>query len=240
MDYNHDGVAAHKAWFFGEDVIFCLGAGIRSDIDARIATTINQSLLRGPVTAEINGRQSSLALGESELEGVDWIEHDGWRYAFAQPASVRFSAGKRTGNWSQVFKNAATPAGDVSKDVFTLWLDHGAMPLAAEYAYAILPAGEKLAAPVLANSEAMQAVSFDDHRTAVIFWKPGKLSVAGVGEIESDHPCVLLVDSLHQRASVSDPTQSLSSLILNFAGHRQELQLPTGGQAGRAIEVILK
>jgi chondroitin AC lyase len=240
MDYDRDGVKAHKAWFFGEDFIFCLGSGISSEAEAPLATTINQSLLRGAVVAQSHGKQALLASGESDLHGVDWIEQDGWRYAFPDPASVRLSAASRTGNWSRVFQNASTPAGDVTRKVFTLWLDHGVKPSDASYAYAILPAGRALDAKVIENTDAVQAVSFDDHRAGVIFWKRGKVNIAGIGEIEADQACALLVDSSSGRMFVSDPTQTLASLVLDVEGARKEVQLPSNGDAGRSVEVGLK
>jgi chondroitin AC lyase len=240
MDYQRDGVKAHKAWFFGDNVIFCLGAGIQSDEDAPIATTINQCLLRGGFTTMAGGKQAHLSTGMAEFNTVDWIEQDGWRYAFPSPQQVRLNAKSRTGNWRRVFQNPATPPDDLSMDVFTLWIDHGVKPQGAEYEYAILPAGHALAARVLANSAAMQAVAFDDHRLAIVFWSSGKLSIGGGGEVQADQPCTVLLDTLAGRAMVSDPTQTLPSLTLTFGGEQKRVPLPSGGDAGRSMQVSWK
>jgi chondroitin AC lyase len=237
MDYDRDGVTAKKAWFFDGDVAVCLGAGIRSTGDKPIATTINQCLHRGTVAASAAGKKSVWPDGDQTVTAADWIEQDGLRYSFPAPVDVQASIGPRTGNWHHVYNNPGTPKADVKKDLFTLVFDHRVKPDGATYAYAVGPAGQMLLAKVLANTESAQAVSPDDHHTAIVFWKPGQLEIGNGLTIEVDQPCTLIVDAVTRHITISDPTHLLKSMTLTIGGTKKPVSFPIAGEAGRSIEI---
>ena len=90
----------------------CLPRGrhpVRGDLP--IATTINQCLLRGPVLLKAEWQRSNRARRPAPIPstGVEWLEHDGWRYAFPSPTYVQLRASAQTGTWSRVFRNPETP-----------------------------------------------------------------------------------------------------------------------------------
>jgi chondroitin AC lyase len=219
LDYRRDGVRARKAWFFHGDTIVCLGAGISG---TNLTTTVNQCLSRGPVRARVDGREVTCADGVLESGKVEWVEHDGTRYAFPKAQRVVISNRRQTGNWSRVYHSAAAPREDVTTPVFCLWVDHGRSPTNASYAYAIQPAGEE----VLVNNEQLQAVRFADGSVQAVFWEPGKLQ-----NIEVDQPSVVMLNGRCFR--VADPTQKLGELTVTLDGKPKRVTLA----GGRSSEV---
>lgn len=241
LDYARDGVVARKAWFFGPQAILCLGAGIRSSGTEMVATTLNQCLRRGPVIVKQAGREPRPFDGpDAVLPAVEWVEHDGWRYSFPAPASVHVSAAARTGNWQRVFTNPHTPREDVTKQVFTLWLEQPTAAGPSTYAYGVRPAGvaghPRTPPHLIANSADLQAVVFGDGNTAAVFWAPGEIVAGNGSRVAVDRPCLLISDR-DGRLFIADPTERLTGLTVTVDGRRHDVPLPSGGEAGRSVEV---
>lgn len=265
LDYARDGVDARKAWFFGRDAIVCLGADIRSTGTAPVVTTVNQCRLRGPVLVKRAGaKPAALAGGERVLSGVEWVEHDGWRYTFLAPTTVHLATGPRTGNWARVFRNPDTPRADVTEQVFSLWLDHRA-GAPRSYAYVITPAATAgAAAPtpsrpvrsqtmpsrrektdrapatfplVEANTPPRQVVQLEPGVSAAVFWSAGGQRLDATLRVTVDAPCVVIADQKAQRLFVADPTQRLTELNVTVNGVGRRVMLPQGGEAGRSVQV---
>jgi chondroitin AC lyase len=236
LDFARDGVAAKKAWFFTDNGVVCLGHAITAPAGTTVATTINQVRLRGPVTAKRASQPvATLATGEETLAGVEWIEHDGWRYSFLEPAAVHVRIGPRTGNWHRVFDNPETPRADVTENLFTLWIDHGVGPTGGSYAYAVTRAGEPGLTQVVVNSPERQVVRLAPDQSGLVFWTAGAAAIGGSGEAAADSPCVVL--TCGSGAVVADPTQRITALGLTIDGVRRDVALPQGGDAGRSVAV---
>jgi chondroitin AC lyase len=91
MDLERGALAAKKAWFFFDDVIVCLGAGITCTSDNPVVTTINQCHAKGSdavqyagariqsATKPQTGRWSDFGSGSDQPVTLDvftaWIEH---------------------------------------------------------------------------------------------------------------------------------------------------------------------
>ena len=244
LDYNREGVAGKKSWFMFGNRVVCLGAGLRAQSETALITGIDQCLLRGSVTiADVRGTHT---LSEMEASHPAWVFHNGVGYIFPGSQNVTIRATPQHGLWRDIY--AWGPVGSTTRDVFTLWLDHGTHPGAAEYAYMILPAGSaqqmaSLAADtkfkILCNTPARQAVT-DDTAAMAIFYVPGAQELAGA-RIEVDHPCALIVrkQDTGVRAYVSDPTQKLSSLQIKVNGGLIPVTLPPGALAGSSVEVAI-
>lgn len=239
LDYARDGVEAHKAWFLSDDLVVCLGTAIRGTVDARVATTIDQSLLRGPVRILRGTTWEDAEGGERDLtEEVGAVEHDGWRITLLEPTALRVASGPVTGNWHRVFNNPEAPTADVTKDVFTLWIDHGSTPHGGKYAYVVSPKeGPDVASfvKVLENTADRQAVHFANGKVALIFWKKGETFLPDGRKIAVDAPCAALVSG--ETIRISDPTQKLESLSLTVEGVAHTVRFPSGPLAGTANEV---
>lgn len=139
---NHRQVltSANKAWFFFDDEIVCLGSGITSHASEPIFTTVNQTLLseEEPVYVSLNHRQSVLPQGETTYENPEWVLHGSVGYVFPQGGNVLVCAQKQSGTWYDI-NNSIKDKTVISKNVFTLGLNHGERPAAATYAYIVVP-----------------------------------------------------------------------------------------------------
>jgi chondroitin AC lyase len=221
MDFHRGDLRAKKAWLFARDIAVCLGADITSTGEAPIVTTINQCLKRGEVRMDANE-----------------LEHDGLRYVLPAPQRWNAVSERRTGNWRSVFDTPSTPKQDVSRDVFTLTIDHGVAPTAASYAYYVLPSSEPQdgRVKVISDSAALQAATIDDRWCGIVFWSAGKARFND-HDIAVDQPCIVVVDTrddfLHM--TLADPTQKLKSLRITIDDKPQDVALPQGGDAGRSV-----
>ena len=138
MDFARGPLAAKKAWFFFDREIVCLGAGITSLADDPVLTSINQCLLRGPVTVSDGQQTTAIVRGRRELHGACWVHHDDIGYIVPEKADVVVAAEKQKGDWHDiVMAHRSEPAAD---DVFSLWIDHGKEVFADKYDYIIVPA----------------------------------------------------------------------------------------------------
>jgi chondroitin AC lyase len=238
MDFDRDKLHAHKAWFFDHETTYCLGTAITSTDNSEIVTTLNQSLLHGPITIAQNSKTTTLnSTAEEFLLNPTSIEHDHLRYTLLSPAHVQLTASPTTGNWKSVFTTASTPKPDLTKNLFTLSLTHGPHPTNASYAYAISPTTAPLpAAKILANTPDLQALQLPDHTLALIFWTPTTLTLP-THTISTNHPCLLLLnlETKIPQITIVDPTQSLSTITITIDNTPHTLTLPTGPLAGSSL-----
>ncbi|MCE5250770.1 polysaccharide lyase 8 family protein [bacterium] len=216
FDFERDGLFARKAWFFFDDEFVCLGAGITCSSDNPVVTTVNQCFLKGDLTVS-NGKDSrTVSRGSHSFTDAAWVYHDSTAYIFPEPAQLRLTNDAQTGDWWSI--NHMYSKENVSRDVCTVWFDHGKSPREARYAYIVSPGVslasvaryEKGASPVeiLSNEPEIQAVR---HKglgiTGIAFYSPGSLRVAENLEIGAEKPCLLLVKELKDtiEISVSNP-----------------------------------
>lgn len=237
LDYRRVGVAARKAWFFSGDSVVALGNGVSGTADAPIATTVNQSHLRGAVSVRFAAGVEEITRGNRTLPGEVVVEHDGWRYTLASDAPVRLEAGPVTGNWKKVYTNPSTPPDDVTAPLFMLSFNHGVRPNGGRYAYtASLATSPAASEPrVLANTDAVQAVAFANGKVALVFWSAATFTLPDGARLTASAPCLVLVDGPNAR--VVDPTQKLRSLTLTRNDVARTAALPAGGTAGTPVTV---
>lgn len=86
-DYN---LQAKKAWFLFDHEVVCLGAGITSTSSSQINTTLNQSVLDGPVTVKANNTTQTYHGNSTQeiLHNPQWVYHDSIAYFFPTNTSV--------------------------------------------------------------------------------------------------------------------------------------------------------
>jgi chondroitin AC lyase len=246
----HDPLKARKSWFFFDNEIVCLGAGIHADTALPVFTTLNQCLLNEQVIVGTNNKSSALKTGDHKLPDVSWIYHDSVAYIFPQPASVNISNREATGNWRLINHQASATTETVRKNVFTLWLDHGVQPQNAGYAWIVVPAidagsaaaySKKTPVKILANTADLQAVQQTDlQRTGIVFYKAGSVKINDKLTLAATAPCIVMVKANGAGATaiaVADPTQKLSSLQLKLNARIIDVTLPKGDKAGSTIIV---
>ncbi|MEI9955561.1 MAG: polysaccharide lyase family 8 super-sandwich domain-containing protein [Ferruginibacter sp.] len=136
-DLNYDSVTAKKAWFFFDNEVVCLGAGINSNSPENITTTINQCWLKGNVkSVSFSGILKSNSI--DSLKNPKWIWHDSIGYFFPSGGNIAVSNQTQSGEWYRI--NKSQPQEIVKGDVFKLWINHGTKPIDNSYEYIVVPA----------------------------------------------------------------------------------------------------
>ncbi len=227
----HDPLQAKKAWFLFDREYVCLGTGIQSTAEFPVATTLNQCLLKSDVVVKSNGSKTVLKKGERKLNNVSWLVHDSIAYVFPAAGEVNIRNDVSKGNWRQINHHPWSTTDEIQTDVFTLWLDHGQKPTAANYAYIVVPGlaaatvdqySKRADAIILSNTSELQAVHHKGLKlTAMVFYKPGAIRMPGRQALEVDQPCLVMVKSAGNRfqsIAVSDPTHKLTKLTLRLTG----------------------
>lgn len=204
------GVAALKSWFFLGDRMIALGADIQApNATAPVLTTLNQCLKIGNVTHASAPHPG----GTLTLNAPRWVHHDGIGYFFpTPPAHAILSTESRTGTWQEINTTQAnTP---VTRDVFSLQINHGTAVSSASYAYIVAPVAspadmENSPHPnilIAANNTTAQAVTDPSNGvTAVNFWQAGTAA-----EITANAASCILTreNSQFLEVSLADPTQA--------------------------------
>ncbi|MFI9191012.1 polysaccharide lyase family 8 super-sandwich domain-containing protein [Streptomyces californicus] len=218
---------AKKSWFFLDDTVVCLGAGIQCRDGATVETTVDNRNLgpTGNAPFTVDGSAKPLTPPWSAtLTGASWAHlggHGG--YVFPGGATVKALRENRTGRWRDI--NTGGSADQLSRKYLTLWFDHGKDPSDASYAYQLLPGAteQRTAARaadsgwlrILANSDDQQGVAVPSlGLTAVNFWFGGT-----VGPLVADAPCSVMVTEHGDGTAtvcVSDPMRKRTSLTVTW------------------------
>ncbi len=241
-DYN---TQARKAWFFFDNEVICLGAGISSTATQPINTTVNQCLLNGAVSANVNGSVSTIANGTYSYNNtLKWITHNGISYYFPSGGQLQLSMQSQSGTWRSINNGGSTTVQNMN--VFQLWFNHGTAPANGTYAYYVLP-GQNMstydttAVRIEQNTANMQVVY---HRGLniwqMVFYQAGTFHKDSL-TVTVDRPCALMLRNAGTpdvTLSVADPAQSASpvNIQLNLPGIPQTRELiatlPSGPYAG--------
>lgn len=168
-EYN---VTANKAYFFIDSGMVALGSLIKqakpNSLGGKIGTTVNQTRLLGPVTfAETDGRTSTIEPGQTvQTSKLNWVNHDSVAYLSLAPGqSSTIRAVKQRGSWKSI--NESGPSDAVEVDVFSLDFDHGSLPSAGSYAYAVVPNTKADQTAALANAKPFEVLRNDADVQAV-------------------------------------------------------------------------
>ncbi len=221
MIYQRGQLAARKSWFFFEDHIFCIGAGIAGETKGDVITSVEQCWLKGDVTQK-----------------NEWVWHNnvGCQFLMGRPEVV---TGKVNGNWNTSFPTRGDRPAE--GNVFSLWINHGNSPADCRYVYRIFPglSAEENINPMdqsrlLINSSTVQAVEHDGVVYAV-FYEAGKLMAGEKGAVEVNGPCLLIIAA--EKVVVADPTHSLDALEIKMNGKTYSAELPQGAERGKQVMV---
>jgi chondroitin AC lyase len=183
-------VRARKSWFFFEDTVIALGAGIASDSEVHVTTSLEQRNLdaSSPVLYKLdNGSDPAVLAYNSTVNetSVQWVWHSSTMYAQlpASSGSGAWGAGSyasvqampQGGSWSSIVEglNDTQP---LSLPTFLHFIHHGIVTKesAGSYSYAVVgnvsqsavmdgsaPAALLSSVSVVANTAAQQAVCFE-------------------------------------------------------------------------------
>lgn len=219
--YKDINTGAHKAWFFFDDEVVCLGSDIHSTSSEAVYTSVNQCLAASDkAVVSVDGKQEVLPAQETAYENADWVLHDGIGYLFPQGGRVVAGVQRQSGTWYDI-NNSVNRKEPVVEKVFTVSLDHGRQPESATYAYVVVP-GKRTASEmekycknnaieILSNTADIQVVR---HKKLdvwqMVFYRPGEFKY-GKLSVRVDKPCVLMVKKIDSRrpvVHVADPGQT--------------------------------
>jgi chondroitin AC lyase len=231
-----------------DDKIVCLGAGIESDENLPVTTSVNQSYLNGDV--------------EFKTEGGNyrWILHDNIGYYFPNPSKMTLKTSEVQGRWTDVTKLLSDEL--LSADIFKLYFEHGKSPEDESYSYILVPNAKKsvleemeteLSFKIKNETDRQEVVANGGSVAGVIFYEPGKSDV--FGGIETDNPCLVMLKKQKNgmQLSIADPTQELKELGLllesEYSGENAvamngktkiNIELPQNEEAGKTVTLQLK
>ncbi|GGO61989.1 polysaccharide lyase 8 family protein [Nonomuraea cavernae] len=213
-------VEAFKSWFFLDDAVVCLGAGISGEDGVPVETIVDNRRTDAFLAVDAAGHWA-------HLEG-----HGG--YVLPDGDRLRASREQRG-------------SGPARRTYVTLWFDHGVDPVSAGYVYLLLPGADQAEtraraadpgwARVLVNTSRRQGVHVPSLGiTAVNFWSEG-----AAGGLSADAPCAVLVRERGDGTAtltVSDPRRDLSELTVTWdrpvaevlRGHRLLARATTGAK----------
>jgi len=241
MDFVRDGLRAQKAWFLQDEGLIALGAGLTSERDGWVATTLNQTHKRGAIWIGGDGRGTRTwdTEGDSRFnpsQSPTWIHHDEVGYVLRSARlGIRLEQGATTGNWNRITNGVGNRP--VRGELFTLGLEHGQRPSDETYIYAVLPGiskeeletrwsgptGGELGRRVIVNTKSLQAVQ-DPERNLIqaVFWRAGELITPEGERISVSEPCALQIRMVGERETrrilltVSLPDQRIETLQIRL------------------------
>ncbi|AVH93839.1 lyase [Streptomyces sp. WAC00288] len=221
---------AKKSWFFLDDAIVCLGAGIHGRDGTGVESIVENRNLgeHGVHALTVDGTAQPTALGwNATLTGARWAHlagHAGYVFPGGAPSSLKALRQARTGRWSEINQGAVTDP--VTRRYLTLWFDHGTDPTRATYAYVLMPGAsrERTAAraadrgwlTVLANTDDQQGVRVPSLGfTGVNLWFAGT-----VGEITTGAPASVLIRESGTTATVCVSGPLRDGATIDLTWHR--------------------
>ena len=248
-DPNFYDLEAKKTYFWLNGKLVCVGTGItdQSRRGVTVATTIDQTLWRGPAAfaPETVRKPGETFQAESRL-----LWHDGVGYLILDGKGI-LSGETRKNRWLEFDGNNRNAKNlPKSAPMLMFQIDHGKNVTNGSYAYAAdfhcpdFAALKKLAEKppfeiVSAAADAHVVRENSSGTLAGVFFRPGK-----AGGLSVDVPAVVLLRQTPDgglRVTVSDPEQDpkRNSVMLGWNGKHYEIQLPTGLYCGQPATVDL-
>lgn len=257
MDTNPAvNTGAKKSWYFFDEEVVCLGAGIQSTSTYPVHTTVNQCFLKDDLLVNKKGKEEAVAKGSYTLQAPQWVLHDHIGYFFPQKEEVFLTAQTQTGRWYDI--NTSKSKKEEKMDVFTLGINHGVSPKDGTYAYIVVPRKtsaqemeayqKKNAIEILSNTAKIQAVRNTKLNVwMVTFFEAGTFKHKDLS-VTVDKPCVLMVKDITAKSAnlhIADPgqTQSPIQVELKIGKKKQTLTADfsqTGIYAGATKQYTVK
>lgn len=175
-----------------------------------------------------------------------WLEHD-----------------FQNSNWWRI--NHRYAKDEVSREMFSAWIEHGSAFENASYAYAVVPGVERASLETYAaeppleivNRAGLQAVWHEGLEIlGAAFYERGRLEIRPALTVAVDEPCLVLLRERPERlvVSVSNPKNKEATVSVDIGGRwggenveamesqgrsRGTFELPGGTDAGRSVTEIL-
>lgn len=224
LDAYGSSLVAKKSWFMFDNEVVCLGAGISSAGSTMIQTTVENRRLSASNTNvfTLDGVAMPTTLGWSTNPAISsWCALGGaGGYYFPGGANIKLLRQSRTASWSEI--NTGGTTATRTRNYLTMWLEHGAQPGNAAYAYVLLPNATAAQTAsyanlpdirIIENSIAAQGVKETSlNIVAANFWSDAFKTVDLISSnrkaaiLTREHPGQLSV-------AIADPTQANTGTI---------------------------
>ncbi|WP_419955383.1 polysaccharide lyase 8 family protein [Neobacillus niacini] len=223
---------ANKSAFMFDDEIVLLGSGIQDQLGREVISTIDNRMFEANETSTIvGGTYDGQSLtdpvnGEYNLKWMNFNTNaEGTQVGYYFPETASITVSKETVTESLRKIRTSNPDTKVTKNFFTLGLDHGKNPQNASYAYVILPNFNVNQTEEYAKSPSIQVLSNTEDVHAV---ENTKLGMKGFNFFGDKKKTVSNVTSYNQASilvkyegdiitiAVSDPTFKLDKMKLEI------------------------
>ncbi|KAH6917349.1 chondroitin AC lyase [Coprinopsis sp. MPI-PUGE-AT-0042] len=262
---NTRAIQWQKTWFFLEnDIQHVMINVISSTSSAPVYSVLDQKRKFGQTLAD--GREITAS---GAYPGVKQLWHANVGYALGNSTSsttLNLRMGNRRGNWSAIGTSTQPP---IEVDLWASWLQHTNKTRPVEYTaypgstYAEFQTkASQQRTRTLANNRTITALYDDTTNTAMmVFWSSGSSSLVispspaeATIRVTTTAGAVVMFSTRTGAVLVSDPSQTLTSVMLTFAlGTGQKppfwtgtqttksltFQLPRGGIAGNSVSQVL-
>ena len=257
FESSHDPLKAKKAWFFFDKEYVCLGANIFSESQYPVVTTLNQTLSYTDVQIKSKAGNQILSNGEQSVEEVSWVIQDSVGYFFQEPTTAHLNNSEQTGLWQSISNSQSIQSKpQVSKKIFSLWIDHGMSPQGETYAYSVHPNVSSEDMQLVATEQKLQVISNTSqiqsvwHRELnmgqIVFYEPGKVALPNGLTISSTSAAMVLVKmngSEVTEITVADPSRKVGELALelegDFQGHGPDWLASSKGRGTSNLRIVL-
>ena len=232
MDYNREGIKAHKSYFFTDDLLIALGSGIEAPDLSNVVTTIDQKFNRFDVSYSPKDTPNQ------------WIWLNNMGYIIPGDQDVKHAVTYRKGDWTKVDQVSKTKM--KTDSVFSIYLGHKQHN---SYAYIVKPNSElfdfkanidSYVMKILSNTPDVQAVQ-NRYEIMAVFYKPGSLKISSTESIASNQPCILIYKKygFQKVIWISDPTRKLNTIQIKIGTQSVNVNLPTGDLKGSTVKAEL-
>lgn len=242
LNYTATTTKAKKSWFYFDDEIVCLGAGISDNSGFNVRTTINQAkMLNQSYSVEkgsITEKSQSVSSTEYSNSNLLYLRNGKIAYFFPEQGNIKYTMKSQIGTWKDI--NSLEGSTTVESGyVFSMWFDHGINPTNGSYSYIVVPGidtQEKAKSydvssiKIIQNTTEIQSViNTKLNILEAIFHKAGTLTYGDLS-ITVNQPCAFMLKD-GTLVSVSDPSQSNSivsvSLVKNGIEYKKFISLNT-------------
>ncbi|MFJ8826854.1 polysaccharide lyase 8 family protein [Streptomyces sp. NPDC102467] len=231
MELIADGstLRAKKTWFFVDNAVVALGAGITASDGRTVETVVeNRNLHAGAAPRlVIDGHRQPTEQGWSAaLPDARWAHLEGTGgYVFPSGGPLRALREERTGTWRALNTGADTGGSTtpLTRRYATFWFDHGPSPVSASYAYVLLPGATAAATAAWSRSRPVRIIAADGTVQAVESPRLGLLAAhfwaaGAVDGLRADGPGTVLVRRRGHRVTVAvaDPGRTATTLTVEL------------------------
>lgn len=208
---DHMGVSAKKAYFFFDNEIMLLGAGINAFNADEINTGVDRRRINGDVLVDGKALPKK---GVHSYKDVSRVFHSNMGFVFPDTENIVVTNNTRTGDWAEYWYATNSMPKSV-ETMFELRMSHGKNPVNDTYNCIILPMTTQEefdnyvpAIDVVENSKEVQAVWHNDLKVGfAVFYHRGEVKFNDNLSVKVDSPALVMIrekDGVLE-LSMSDP-----------------------------------